>query len=191
MLSRVNIWHLFVKAIIKYYYKHQLKKITKVARPANSALSVALVTVDSSRWLDPQNPLTQTKWLLCTDFFPLNTPYIACFRLSVILNILHSLPIADVRSPIVIGDNNREYLIHQPWIHGTSLMWEQISRHSQRCWNSWLHMKLEHNHRHLMVSIKSDSISSKLVTSLLKMPTWSSISVLSPVHTNRLVLLCR
>ena len=92
-----------------------IKKITKVARPANSALSVALVTVDSSRWLDPQNPLTQTNRLLCTDFFPLNTRYIACFRLSVILNI--------PQIEIVIGDNNREYLIHQPWIHGTSLMW--------------------------------------------------------------------
>ena len=29
MLYRVNIWHLFVKAIIKYYYKHQLKKSQK------------------------------------------------------------------------------------------------------------------------------------------------------------------
>ena len=59
----------------------------------------------------------------------------------------------------------------------------QIARHSQRCWNICLHIKLEHNHRHLMVSIKSDLISSKLVTSLLKMPTWSSTGVLSPVHT--------
>ena len=43
--------------------------------------------------------------------------------MSVIFNIPHSLPMAYVRSPILIGDNNRECLIHQPWIHGTSLMW--------------------------------------------------------------------
>ena len=28
-----------------------------------------------------------------------------------------------VRSPILIGDNQRKYSSHQPWIHGTSLMW--------------------------------------------------------------------
>ena len=30
---------------------------------------------------------------------------------------------AHVRSPILIGDNKRKYSSHQPWIHGTSLMW--------------------------------------------------------------------
>ena len=30
---------------------------------------------------------------------------------------------AYVRSPILIGDNKRKYSSHQPWIHGTSLMW--------------------------------------------------------------------
>ena len=28
-----------------------------------------------------------------------------------------------VISPILIGDNQRKYSSHQPWIHGTSLMW--------------------------------------------------------------------
>ena len=30
---------------------------------------------------------------------------------------------AYLRSPIVIGDNKREYLSHEPWIHATFLMW--------------------------------------------------------------------
>ena len=30
---------------------------------------------------------------------------------------------AYLRSPILIGDNKREYLSHEPWIHGTFLMW--------------------------------------------------------------------
>ena len=30
---------------------------------------------------------------------------------------------AYLRSPILIGGNKREYLSHEPWIHGTFLMW--------------------------------------------------------------------
>ena len=43
-------------------------------------------------------------------------------RLSGISNIPQGLPMAYLRSPILIGDNKREYLSHEPWIHGTFLM---------------------------------------------------------------------
>ena len=63
----------------------------------------------------------------------------------------------------------------------------QISRHSGLCWNIWLHVKLEHNHRHLMAGIKAYVILLELVTSLLI----TSTNVLPHVYANRLVLLYR
>ena len=56
-------------------------------------------------------------------FFLQNTHYFALVPLSSTSNIPRGLSIAYVRSPILIGDNKRKYSSHQPWIHGTSLMW--------------------------------------------------------------------
>ena len=33
---------------------------------------------------------------------------------------------AYLRSPILIGDSKREYLSHEPWIHGTFLVWAPL-----------------------------------------------------------------
>ena len=74
-------------------------------------------------WHNSQNPLTQTNRLLCTDFSFETLITIDPVPLSSTLSIPHSLSMAYVRSPILIGDNKRKYSSHQPWIHGTSLMW--------------------------------------------------------------------
>ena len=66
----------------------------------------------------------------------------------------------------------------------------QIARYSQLCWNICLHINLEHNHRHLMASIKSYLISFKLVTSVLITPTYIRPLFHLPLIP-RLVALCR
>ena len=75
-------------------------------------------------------------------------------------NIPQGLSMAYLRTPIMIGDNKREYLSHEPWIyehcwcgHHMCDVVSQISRHSQLCWNIWLQIKLKYNHLHLMVSM--------------------------------------
>ena len=63
--NTVSTHGIIVVKASKYYHKHQSQN---VARPTNSSLFSALVTfsIDSSRWHDPHNPLTQTNRLLCT-----------------------------------------------------------------------------------------------------------------------------
>ena len=87
--------------------------------------------------------------------------------------------------------NSHEFTEHLPCGRYMCDLVSQISRHSRLCWDIWLHVKLEHIHRHLMAGIKSYVILLELVTSLLVTPTLSSTSVSPPVYANRLVLLYR
>ena len=184
-----------LKAILKYYHKRQSQKVASSAN--NFGIGSVLNWFIKVAW-PTESVDTNQQTPVYRFFFHLNTRYIAPVRLSGISNIPQGLPMAYLRSPILIGDNKREYLSHEPWIHGTFLMWaphvwcvSRISRHSQLCWTIWLQIKLKHNHLHLMASIKSYLISTKLFTSLLIMSTLSLIGVPSPVYANRLVLLCR
>ena len=150
--TTVSIYDISVlKAIIKYYHKRQSQK---VASPGNSfGIGSVLNWFIKVTW--PTESVDTNQQTPVYRFLTLNTRYIAPVRLSGISNIPQGLPLAYLRSPILIGDNKREYLSHERWIHGTFLSWHfscehhvcdvvsQISRHSQLCWTIWLQIKLK------------------------------------------------
>ena len=184
-----------LKTIIKYYHKRQSQK---VASPANSfgigsvlnwLIKVAWPTesVDTNQ----QTPVCRffsIKTLVTSHLF-VSQAYQTFPRVYQRLTQDHQLWLVITNENIQV--TSHEFTEHFSYGHHMCDVVSRISRHSQLCWTIRLQIKLKHNHLHLMASIKSYLISSKLFTSLLVMPTLSLISVSSPVYANRLVLLCR
>ena len=63
---RVNLWHFSYKSNHQYYHRRLSQNSSAPGK--QFVVSDFVNVINSSRWHDPQNPLTQTNRLLCIDF---------------------------------------------------------------------------------------------------------------------------
>ena len=107
-----------LKAIMRYYHKRQSQKVASL--PNSFGIGSVLNWFIKVAW--PTESADTNQQTPVYRFFSIKT-VVTSYRLLGMSNIPQGLSMAYLRSPIMIGDNKREYLSHEPWIHGTFLMW--------------------------------------------------------------------